>query len=68
MATTLGLSVGEWQHIRKALAARAVISQTFNPKTANELWKLHEKVATYASPKSKPKAPRSPKVLPDAQG
>jgi hypothetical protein len=62
-----GLSVGDWQNIRKCVAARAGTSQSFNPQTAKELWKLHDKLATFTSPKSKQKAPRSPKALPDAQ-
>lgn len=63
-----GLSVGDWQAIRKCVAVRAGMAQAFNPQTAKELWKLHDKLATFTSPKSKPKAPRSPKALPDAEG
>ena len=63
-----GLSVGDWQNIRKCVAMRAGMAQAFNPLTAKELWKLHDKLATFTLKKSKPKAPRSPKAVSDAQG
>lgn len=63
-----GLSIGDWQNIRKCVAVRAGMSQAFNPQTAKQLWKLHDKLATFASPKSKQKASGSSKALPDAEG
>jgi hypothetical protein len=63
-----GLSVGDWQNIRKCVAARAGTSQSFNPQTAKELWKLHDKLATFTSPKSKQKASRGSEALPRAEG
>ena len=68
MATTpAGLSVGDWQAIRKCVAMRAGMAQAFNPQTAKELWKLHDKLATFTLKKSKPKASGSPKAVSDAE-
>ena len=63
-----GLSVGDWQNIRKCVAVRAGMTQAFNPQTAKQLWKLHDKLATFTSPKSKPKKAASPEALPGAEG
>ena len=61
-----GLSVADWQAIRQCVAVRAGMAQSFNPQTAKQLWKLHEKIATFSSPKSKPKKAGSFKALPGA--
>ncbi len=66
--TPVGLSVGDWQAIRQCVAVRAGMAQSFNPKTAQQLWKLHEKLAKITSPKSKPKKAGSPKALSGAEG
>jgi len=63
-----GLSVADWQAIRQCVAVRAGMTQSFNPRTAQQLWKLHEKLAQISSPKSKPKKAGSPKALPGAEG
>jgi hypothetical protein len=63
-----GLSVGDWQNIRKCVAVRAGMTQAFNPQTAKQLWKLHDKLATFTSPKSKPKTAASPEALSGAEG
>jgi len=63
-----GLSVGDWQNIRKCVAVRAGMTQAFNPQTAKQLWKLHDKLATFTSPKSKPKKAASLEALPGAEG
>jgi hypothetical protein len=44
------------------------MAQSFNPKTAQQLWKLHEKLAKITSPKSKQKTAGSPKALSGAEG
>ena len=63
-----GLSVAEWQSIRQCVAVRAGMTQSFNPQTAKQLWKLHAKLATISSPKSKQKTTGRPKALPGAEG
>lgn len=63
-----GLSVGDWQNIRKCVAVRAGMTQAFNPQTAKQLWKLHDKLATFTSPKSKPKKAGRPEALSGAEG
>jgi len=68
MATIPGLSVGDWQAIRQCVAVRAGMTQQFNPKAAQQLWKLHEKLAKITYPKSKPKKARSPETLSGAEG
>ena len=68
MPTIPGLSVGDWQNIRKCVAMRAGMAQAFNPQTAKQLWTLHDKLATLTFKKSKPEKAGSPEALPGAQG
>ena len=63
-----GLSVGDWHAIRRSVALRAVTTRSFNPKMSIRLWKLHAKLATISSPKSKPKKAGCPEALPGAEG